>query len=370
MAAQQPKQQAPYPPQNAAFGGLPTVDLDVPITAVFMFLFILGAISHMTIFQVNKRRGHKFILSGMMFGFCMARITTCVMRIVWVRNIQKIYTSTTARECGYTDFGFQATRPTNIRVAMAAQIFVAAGVVLLFVINLLFAQRILRAAHPRSAWHPAFSWFFKILYIIIVASLVMLITSVVQSFYTLNQNTRRIDRSIMLYGSTYYTFISFLPILLVIGGLVIPRETRVEKFGSGRFRSKIAILLSASVLLCLGATFRCGTSYMTPRPISDPAWYHSKACFYIFNFAVEIIVIFLYIIVRVDRRFWVPNGSHAAGDYSRKETAERKLAGGSMHEGLENAILPEEEVFDDMSATEVESRTERKSADLEAGAAR
>ena len=86
----------------------------------------------------------------------------------------------------------------------------------------------------------------------------MLITSVVQSFYTLNKNTKRIDRSIQLYGQTYYTIISFLPILLVIGGLVLPRATRVEKFGSGRFRSKIAILLAASVLLCLGAAFRCG----------------------------------------------------------------------------------------------------------------
>lgn len=58
--------------------------LDVPITAVFMVLFILGAISHMTILLVNKKRGHTFVMSGMMFGFCMARMTTCVMRIVWV----------------------------------------------------------------------------------------------------------------------------------------------------------------------------------------------------------------------------------------------------------------------------------------------
>ena len=182
----------------------------------------------------------------------------------------------------------RATHQTNIQVAIAAQIFVAAGVVILFLVNLIFAQRIIRAAHPNSGWHPAFSWFFKILYAIIIISLIMLITSVIQSFYTLNKNTKRIDRDIQLYGQTYYSFVSFLPIPLVIGGLVIPRKTRVEKFGSGRFRSKIAILMLASVLLCLGATFRCGTNYRTPRPLDNSAWYQSKACFYIFNFLVEI----------------------------------------------------------------------------------
>ena len=42
--------------------------LDVPITSVFLFLFILAAIGHMTIFQINKRQGHKFVMSvGFLF---------------------------------------------------------------------------------------------------------------------------------------------------------------------------------------------------------------------------------------------------------------------------------------------------------------
>ena len=319
-----PHPKFPYAPPVASLGGLPTIHTDVPITAVFLFLFILGAVGHMTILQINQRRGHKFLMSGVMFGFCMARTTTCVMRIVW------------------------ATRPTNVRVAIAAQIFVAAGVVLLFVINLIFAQRILRASHPHSGWHPAMSWFFKALYIIIVVSLVMLITSVVQQFYTLNSNTRRIDRDIQLYGQTYYSVISFLPIPLVVLGLVIPRKTRVEKFGSGRFRSKIYILLCSAFLLSLGACFRCGINYKAPRPATNPAWYHHKACFYIFNFTIEIIVIFLYMLVRVDRRFWVPNKSHAAGDYSRRHSEEMKTLDDRSEEGGRlPGIMSEEQVFDD-----------------------
>lgn len=301
----------------------------------------------MVIFQLNQRRGHKFIMSGMMFGFCMARTVTCIMRIVW------------------------ATRPFNVRIALAAQIFVAAGVVLLFVINLIFAQRLIRASHPHSGWHPLMSLFFKAIYAIIVISLIMLITSVVQSAYTLNANTHRIDRDIQLYGQTLFTVISFLPIPLVIVGLVIPRKTRVEKFGSGRFRSKICILLSAAVLLCLGATFRCGTSYLTPRPRSDPAWYHSKACFYIFNFVVEILVIFLYIVIRVDQRFWVPNNSHMWGDYSRSRPGHSKIGPDEKNESvgrLQN-ILSEEEVFDEQPSPKTRPVSQAKDEEAAVGTA-
>ncbi|MCJ1365199.1 hypothetical protein MMC16_004320 [Acarospora aff. strigata] len=297
MAGQTTKvsQGPPYPPANAGLGLQPSINLDVPISAVFMFMFILLAATHMTILQLNRRRGHKFLLSGLMFGFCMARIVTCIMRIVWAVNI------------------------TNVRVAIAAQVFVAAGVVLLFIINLIFAQRILRATHPHFGWHKLFSLAFKIIYATIVISLVMLITCTVQSFYTLNNNTRRIDRDVQIYGQVLFAFVAFLPIPLVLGSLLVPRRTRVEKFGSGRFRTKIAVLLAAAVLLCLGASFRVGTNIKAPRPKNNPAWYHSKACFYIFNLTIELVVVAMYAMVRVDKRFHVPDGSHGPGDYSRSQ---------------------------------------------------
>ena len=253
-----------------------------------------------------------------------------------------------------------ANYPRNVRVAIAANIFVAAGVVLLFVINLLFAQRIIRAAHPNSGWHPLFHYSFIVLYVVIVLTLCALVTSVIQSFYTLNLNTKRIDRDILLYGVTFYSVVSFLPILLVIGGLVIPRTTRVEKFGSGRFRHKVAILIVASVLLCAGATFRTAVNYAGgKRPITDPANYQNKACFYIFNFTVEILVVYLYILVRVDKRFFVPNGSHGPGDYSRKpETELEKNINDESTEGMH--ITSEEETFDLMSPEELARKDQEK----------
>ena len=239
-------------------------------------------------------------MSGMIFGFCMARIVTCSLRLAW------------------------STHLTNISLAIAAQIFVSAGVLLLFVVNLIFAQRILRASHPGWAWATWLSVTFNLYYASIVLMLAALITCTVQSFYTLSHNTRRIDRDVQLVGATYFTVAAFLPVPLVLLRVVLPKKSEhVEKFGEGRFRTKIWILLFSSLILTLGAAFRVGIAY-APRPVTDPAWYHSKACFYIFNFTVEIIVVALYAIVRVDKRFHVPNGSHAPGDYSAGQKSERE----------------------------------------------
>ncbi|KAK5060146.1 hypothetical protein LTR84_010030 [Exophiala bonariae] len=244
-----------------------------------------------------------------------------------------------------------ANYPHDVQIAIAAQIFVSAGVLLLFVINLIFAQRITRAAHPHFGWHKILSIAFKALYALVIAMLAMVITATVQSFYTLNPDIKRIDRDLQMTASTYFLFISFLPIVLVIVGLIVPRQTRVEKFGSGRWRSKIAILLTSAFLLCLGATFRIATMYKNPRPLNNPAWYHAKWCFYFFNFVIEIIVVYLYLLLRVDRRFHIPNGSKGPGDYSSEQMQHSPTQTSDTPPRLSlnstTRILSEEELFDD-----------------------
>lgn len=321
MSGRPPQQQGPpYAPQMASVGGRPTIGVDVPISAVFLFLFVLGAAGHMTIFQLNRRHGHKFIMSILTFGFCMARVVTMILRIVW------------------------ACYPRDIELGIAAAIFVSAGVLLLFIINLIFAQRVLRAAHPHFGWHKAISRILMVMYILIGFVLAMVITATVQSFYTLDMSIRKIDRNMQLAAGAYLIFIAFLPIPMVVLGLIVPRKTRLEKFGTGRWRTKIAILLTSATLLCLGAAFRAGINFKNPRPATDPAWYHAKWCFYFFNFTIEIIVVFLFLVLRVDHRFYIPDGSKGPGDYVRGAAA-----GGNGKSGAR--VLSEEEVFDDSSPT-------------------
>lgn len=109
---------------------------------------------------------------------------------------------------------------------------------------------------------------------------------------------------------------------------------------------------------------------MPPRPRNDPAWYHSQACFYIFNFGIEIIVVYLYVLVRVDRRFHIPNGSKGPGDYSGTsvlESEKQKSTGESSGGGAR--IMSEEEVFDDKEHEDVRFEDGRHNQDLERGSA-
>ncbi|KAF1984922.1 hypothetical protein K402DRAFT_305959, partial [Aulographum hederae CBS 113979] len=319
----------PYPPSGAALGGTPTIPVDVPITSVFLLLFILGAGMHMGIFQFNKKKAHKFLMTLLVFGFCMCRIVTMALRISW------------------------ATEPRNIKLGIAAMIFVQAGTVLLFVVNMIFAQRIIRAQHPTVGWSKAFDVFCRLIIVVIVLTLIALITVTVLSFYTLDTYTRHVAHVVQVYGSTYYAAIAALPIPMVILGLVVPRRIRTEKFGKGRFRTKIGVLLASSILLSIGAIWRCVTTWLDPTLADDP-WYMGKAPFYTCNFTVEFLVVLLFAAVRVDRRFHVPNGAKGRGSYHTLPGANGEFPKNmdwKQHELARKPsvlrIFSEEELFDD-----------------------
>ncbi|KAL1960421.1 hypothetical protein VTO42DRAFT_7720 [Malbranchea cinnamomea] len=301
----------PYIPTVAMLGGRATVSIDVPVCAVFIAMFVVGAVGHMSIFRKNIRRGHRFIPSAATFGFCMARIVALILRLAG------------------------ATHPMNISLAIAGQVFVAAGVLLLFILNLLFAQRMLRASQPRLGWSRSISIAFRVLYILVFLTLVIVIVASVQTFFTLDQNTRRICRNLQLYGASFFTFVSFLPLPILAYAYVAPSQEPIDQFGIGSWESKALVVGISGILLCLGAGFRLGTNAMPPRPITDPAWYHHKACFYIFNFGVEISVVYLWLFGRIDRRFYVPDGSSKVRNYSgiAKSPGE---SGSNYPEGVKN----------------------------------
>lgn len=286
------KRGGPYPSTTAGMGGAPSVTPDIPVCAVFMALYIGFAATNMTIFQKNRRRNHKFVLSGMLFGFCMARITTLVLRIVW------------------------ATRQTNVQLAIAAQILVNAGILLVYIINLILAQRLLRAKQPQLGWHPVIRHGAKALYVMIGGALVMVITSTVISVYTLNPGTLESCRDVQLTAITYLLVFTCLPLFHIALAFLLPRSKQEENFGEGKMVTKMIIITLSTCLCMLIAGFKAGVTWSPPRPITHPAWYHSKACFYVFNFTAEIIILCLLTFTRIDKRFFIPNGSTRPGDYS------------------------------------------------------
>lgn len=288
----------PYPPRDAGLGGTSSVLPDVPISVTFLVLYFIFGVVHVLIFNANKNQGHKFIFNGAILGLCKIRIITMALRIAW------------------------AYHPGNLSLAIAANIFVYVGAIILYVVNWFFVQRIIRAQHADRGWSTPYRFFHRAALGCLGISLILIIVSQVWKNFTLNERELTIFRALSLTGQTYFTIFCIAPAALIIISLIFPR-TDVEKFGAGRLSIKIGILLAGVAILSIGQIFRCVLVWIpqTPLVTAQSAAMHlptylSKACFYVFNFVTEILVIAMFAIFRVDLRFHVPNGSRQSGDYT------------------------------------------------------
>ena len=232
-------------------------------------------------------------MSWVMFGFCMARIWTCILRIVW------------------------ATRLTNVHIAIAAEIFTNVGVLCAYIVAMLLAHRMLRATQPRLGWNKLLTKMMNVLYTLLCFCLIIVIIFTVLSFYTLNMHVKTaalwIQRSALLYMLIY----NIISLIMQLLSLLLPSSPEKENFGKGSLKSK-QIVLGVTIFFCLFIVgYRFGTTWTAARLESDPAWYDSKAAFYVIDFSFEIIIIYMLLFTRFDRMFWVPDGSKQPGDYSR-----------------------------------------------------
>ncbi|KAI0889057.1 uncharacterized protein GGS22DRAFT_66767 [Annulohypoxylon maeteangense] len=282
----------PYASTNAIVGGEPTPSIDDPIAAVLLLLFLLSAFAHLAILRINKQRNLKFVFSGMLFALCFLRGVSLAARMVW------------------------ASYPKAVNAVIAASVMTQCGSVLIFIINLFFTQRVLRAYHPRLGWSRAAGVVVWFLIICVLCCLVMAIVTTIHSFFTLDRASRRADRAVQLFAGSYLACLAFLPVPIVaLAAATHPRRFHVEKFGYGRWRAKIGLLVFAALVATLGAAFRVGVNF-DGRPGRAPAWFHSRACYYGFNFVTDLVVSTAYLLARFDRRFIVPDGARGPGEYS------------------------------------------------------
>ncbi|KAF2032592.1 hypothetical protein EK21DRAFT_43786, partial [Setomelanomma holmii] len=320
-------QGSPFAPTVWTTGGAPSKRVDIPAQTIFMLFFFIGAIVHLRIFRSNKTRGHKFLPSFFIFLFCISRVVTSVLRIAAV------------------------SIPRNIRLALAAQILMSAGVLVLFIINLIFARRIVRSTHRAFGWHPACSFASKIIVVAISATLILLIIATVQSAYSLDFRTQVVDRAIQLYGSTFLAVVATLPLPIVALTLTIPYSP-LDEFGSGRTRTKVFTLLISTILLSIGAWYRSAITWQAPVPRTQPLpGYLSKAPFYILNFLFEFQTVIMYAIMRVDQRFHIPDGAKGPSSYSRPQRlAELELRDSRPSSADDLTLKPSASIHSDIYA--------------------
>ncbi|KAH6690799.1 hypothetical protein BKA61DRAFT_684477 [Leptodontidium sp. MPI-SDFR-AT-0119] len=305
----------PYIPATAMVGGHPTTSLDVPISAVFLAFYLLAAVGNMTVFQTNRIRGHKFLMSWAMFGFCMARNATFVLRIVW------------------------AYRPHNARLIIAVQIFAAAGVLVSYIVALLLSLRIFRATHPELGWNPKLRMLCKGLYILLFVSFVLTISFTIESFYTLNLKIKKVALWVQRASSLVQLLFNLTSLIILSLSISLPRTTPPENFGTGSLKKKTTILSIVMFFVLFIISFRFGIAWTDPRPASNPAWFDSKPAFYVIEYVLELVVIYTLLLTRFDRMFWVPNGSAKAGDYHMWSGYGQKDEGERLSSSGEESVL-------------------------------
>ncbi|KAF5510703.1 hypothetical protein CGCS363_v003948 [Colletotrichum siamense] len=281
----------PPDPANGAFpGGVPTKNLDLPVTIMFMLLFMLGAYVHISIYRANAKRGHKFLISDIIFDFCMLRTVTCIFRITW-------------------------SIVTTRGVILVALITENGGAALLFAVNIFFAQRLLRSIHPKAGWCTAASQTFLLLLFSVPVFILFNGVNLIISFFSVG-NLDRLEATddLIKFGSGYNMFLAAFPVIVVAGCLCIPGP-EPEKFGTGSMRVKVALLFFGSFLLMAGHAIRVYALVNKEPPGTDSVIY-GKAVFYTTGFLFELLVVAVYAFGRVDLRFHVPNGASGPGDYS------------------------------------------------------
>ncbi|KAH6879554.1 hypothetical protein B0T10DRAFT_464587 [Thelonectria olida] len=276
---------------NAIVGGIPTVPLDVPINAVLVVLYLAGSAYNITTFIRNKRRGHKFIMSLMLNGLCVIRILTCSMRIAWAAN------------------------PTKSSIITAAQALNTAGIIIIYIINLVLGQRILRARQPAIGWNPVLGLLFKVFYALIVGALIMGIVALVLLVTTTNPKILPACHYIQMAAVTLLLVMTVLPLVLLAITYLLPPSPHRDEFGQSRMAHKVIVLITSTCLAMTYAGFKAGTAW-DARPQGHPAWFDSKAAFYVFGFTLEILILCLFAFTRIDRRFHIPDNCKGPGDYS------------------------------------------------------
>ena len=233
-----------------------------------------------------------------MFGFCMARIVTMVLRIVW------------------------ATRSTNANLAIAANIFTTIGVLAIYIALLLLALRVFRATHPRLGWSKLVRLTMQVSYVLLGIAITLSISFTVLMFYTLNPTLRSDALWIQRAAVLYMMIFNLMTVIFLLLSWLLPAASDSESFGTGSIKSKLIILGVAMFFTIFIAGFRLGVAWSETRLASDYPWYDSKAAFYVIEFGFEIIVVYLLLVSQFDQRFWVPNGSCKPGDYSRTDRDE------------------------------------------------
>lgn len=341
--------------QQSQFGGYPD-HKDVAPSAVFLAFFIIIAIAHGTLFAVNWKRGHKFLLSALLSMYATMRWIGFALRIVWAKDILKLH------------------------VGIASEVLLVLPIVFLASFNLVLAQRLFTWRHPIIGNHKWFWYLMIFLYAVVTAVVVMtIVAGVVPYLYFLSRSNYDMCRNVVKATSIMIVLYSLASMALVVLSFIVKttknemqalvyqpfwiksfspfylspvnaskegenlfvnahiNDTRpalrtivggdsqfitgadepesqelaeYENAGDSKFSAKhnisIVIVAVTSFFVFLGAIFRCVSCFIDDV-VATQSWIYKPVVMYVLWGALETIVNFIYLFGRIDLRFYRPD---------------------------------------------------------------
>ncbi|KAH6672686.1 hypothetical protein F5X68DRAFT_214836 [Plectosphaerella plurivora] len=295
----------PYLAPVAMPGLVPTKSTDIPIASILLVFFVGFLISNILIMRQNNRAKTPFAFTVLLIVYSVLRTAGMSLRIAY------------------------ASITNDVNLTIAAMVLANAGGILIFILNLLVMPRLVRAfwgpeRTDAVAWRKKLSTLpFMIPIPLVPIFLLVVVNVLILSFFTTDPDVRRHCQTAQKVALVTFTVVAFVPVLpslaiAILGSSKAPQDLAVRHRrgvvgtildpapGFGSVRGNALLILFGSSLVTLGSSIRAAGLLLPPRMANDPAWYHKRAAYYIFTFAVEILVVLAYIVFRLDRRFQEP----------------------------------------------------------------
>lgn len=316
--------------QYNIYGNFPTKS-DIAPSAVFVAVNGILMIAHFYIFARGYARNHRFWPSFGLGWHCIMNMLGFGMRIGWANNV------------------------LNIPLGIASTIMIVVSIVYVNSMNLLLAHRILTFRHPETGDATWFGWAMIGVYLVIIGVIVMaVIAQVVIFLYFLDYTHWRQATGAMQAASVLATLVAIGGVFLIALAYVLPRgalslhhddrrrlpASNIESYGifyfppkysqvlqyqadpsakidSGKLAARVingrslgssaVIIIITSLFLTTTAAMRCATCFLGERWSLNVAPIYGNTLFYIGFGLFETIANVIFLVVRIDLRFYIPD---------------------------------------------------------------
>ena len=150
--------------QNNIFGSYPDKS-DIAPSAVFLAVFAVIGIAHLVLFFINFSRGHYFYLSLIWTFYCILKVVGWALRVAWAKDI------------------------TMVKLGIADEVLLILSSIILVAVNLILAQRLFTWRHPVGGSRRLFNYTMYLLYSVVAAVIAMtIVASAVPYTYLLSEH--------------------------------------------------------------------------------------------------------------------------------------------------------------------------------------